>query len=43
MYLHDNSHLLSDFFRLNDDKDQYRKEKFEEVFPEYKNLRTYIK
>ncbi len=41
MYLHDNSHLLADFFRLNDDKDQYRKEVFEEVFPEYKNLRQY--
>lgn len=42
MYLHNNSHLLSDFFRLNDDKDRYRKEIFEDVFPEYINLRSYI-
>lgn len=38
----DQSHLLRDFFRLNDDKDQYRNESFEEVFPEYKNLRSYV-
>lgn len=42
MYLHDTSHLLKDFFRLNDDKDRYRKEIFEDVFPEYINLRSYI-
>lgn len=42
MYLHDNSHLLADFYRLNDDRDQYRKEVFEEVFPEYNNLRSYV-
>jgi radical SAM protein with 4Fe4S-binding SPASM domain len=38
----DDSHLLKDFFRLNDDKDQHRNEKFEEVFPEYINLRSYV-
>ena len=43
MYADDQSHLLKDFFRLNDDKDRYRKENFEEVFPEFKNLRFYAK
>lgn len=38
----DQSHLLSDFFKLNDDKDRYRKEQFEQVFPEYKDLRKYV-
>jgi radical SAM protein with 4Fe4S-binding SPASM domain len=42
MNAEDRSHLLRDFFRLNDDKDQYRKEKFDEVFPEYKKLRDYV-
>jgi hypothetical protein len=42
MYDKDQSHLLSDFFRLNDDKDRYRNEKFEEVFPEFNRLRDYI-
>jgi len=42
MNAEDKSHLLSEFFRLNDDKDRFRKEKFEEVFPEYQNLRDYI-
>lgn len=35
----DQSHLLEEFFRLNDDKDRYRKESFESVFPEYAELR----
>lgn len=35
----DQSHLLTEFFRLNDDKDCCRKEKFENVFPEYAGLR----
>ena len=38
----DCSHLLPTFFKLNDDKDRHRKEVFEEVFPEYKNLRSYV-
>jgi radical SAM protein with 4Fe4S-binding SPASM domain len=42
MWASDASHLLDDFFRLNDDKDRYRNEKFEEVFPEYINLRSYV-
>ena len=37
----DNSHLLSEFFRLNDDKDRYRNQIFEDYFPEYKDLRNY--
>lgn len=37
----DQSHLLTEFFRLNDNRDQYRNEVFEEIFPEYKNLRSY--
>jgi organic radical activating enzyme len=35
------SHLLSEFFRLNDDKDRMRNQKFEEYFPEFKDLRNY--
>jgi hypothetical protein len=38
----DQSHLLKEFFRLNDDKDLYRKESFEETFPEFKKLRDHI-
>lgn len=42
MNLEDKSFLLKEFFRLNDDKDKYRNEKFEGVFPEYQSLRSYI-
>ena len=39
----DKSHLLGDFFRVNDKHDTYRKESFEAVFPEYKELRSYVR
>jgi len=42
MYQDDKSHLLGDFFKVNDQTDEYRKEKFEEVFPEYAELRDYL-
>jgi hypothetical protein len=38
----DRTHLLKEFFRINDRHDAYRKESFETVFPEYKNLRSYV-
>lgn len=38
----DNSHLLGEFFRVNDIHDGYRKELFEDTFSEYKDLRTYV-
>ena len=38
----DQSHLLKEFFRANDTSDNYRKESFETVFPEYKDLRNYV-
>jgi organic radical activating enzyme len=38
----DNSHLLREFFRVNDNTDQYRGEQFEATFPEYKDLRSYV-
>jgi hypothetical protein len=38
----DNSHLLKEFFRVNDTHDAYRKEVFESTFIEYKDLRTYV-
>jgi radical SAM protein with 4Fe4S-binding SPASM domain len=38
----DKSHLLGEFFRVNDVHDQYRKESFEAVFSEYKDLRSYV-
>ena len=39
MNTQDNSHLLKEFFRVNDLHDDYRNEHFETVFPEYINLR----
>jgi radical SAM protein with 4Fe4S-binding SPASM domain len=41
MFDDDKSWLLHEFFSVNDKSDSYRKESFEEVFPEYKDLRTY--
>jgi sulfatase maturation enzyme AslB (radical SAM superfamily) len=38
----DQSNLLREFFRVNDTHDEYRKESFEEIFPEYKDLRSYV-
>jgi radical SAM protein with 4Fe4S-binding SPASM domain len=39
----DNSHHLAGFFKRNDEMDAVRDEKFEDVFPEYKDLRSYVK
>jgi sulfatase maturation enzyme AslB (radical SAM superfamily) len=39
----DNSHILDQFFKDNDPMDRVRNETFEEVFPEYKKLRSYVK
>jgi sulfatase maturation enzyme AslB (radical SAM superfamily) len=36
------SNFLKKFFKLTDDKDKIRNQKFEEFFPEYKNLRNYV-
>ena len=41
MFDDDKSWLLHEFISVNDKHDEYRKEKFEEIFPEYTNLRTY--
>jgi sulfatase maturation enzyme AslB (radical SAM superfamily) len=41
MFDDDKSWLLQNFFSVNDKSDEYRKERFEDVFPEYKDLRTY--
>ena len=38
----DNSHQLTEFFRINDMVDNSRTEKFEAVFPEYAQLRSYV-
>ena len=38
----DNSYLLTEFFRVNDIHDTYRKEKFEDALPEYAELRNYV-
>jgi radical SAM protein with 4Fe4S-binding SPASM domain len=38
----DQSHLLKEFFRLNDDKDRIRNVIFEEMFPEFQTLRSYV-
>ena len=37
-----NSHLLKEFFRVNDTHDRYRNDYFESVFPEYADLRNYV-
>ena len=42
MFDDDKSWLLHKFISVNDKHDDYRKEKFETVFPEYKDLRTYV-
>lgn len=42
MYQDDQSHLLGKFFEINDAKDKIRNECFEDVFPEYKDLRSYV-
>jgi len=42
MYQDDKSHLLKEFFKINDQTDNMRKEKFEDVFPEYKELRDHL-
>lgn len=34
--------LLNEFFSINDRHDTYRKERFEDVFPEYKGLRSHV-
>jgi len=39
----DKSHLLGEFFRVNDTHDAYRKESFETVFPEYQELRSHVR
>ncbi len=42
MYQEDRSHLLAEFFTFTDKLDSNRKEKFEDVFPEYAQLRSYV-
>lgn len=42
MYQDDKSHLLPEFFKITDQIDESRKEKFEDVFPEYKELRSHL-
>ena len=39
----DRTELLGEFFKTNDLHDEYRKEQFESVFPEYKGLRVHVK
>ena len=41
MYQDSKTHLLGEFFRVNDVHDAYRKESFEEIFPELITLRQY--
>lgn len=43
MMSNDTSHLLLDFFQSNDQRDNFRNQRFEDYFPEYKNLRNYAK
>lgn len=41
MLREDRSFLISDFFKINDEKDQHRNESFDETFPEFAGLRKY--
>jgi radical SAM protein with 4Fe4S-binding SPASM domain len=38
----DKTHLLKEFFLVNDRHDEYRKERFEDIFLEYTKLRSYV-
>jgi len=42
MYQNSKTHLLNEFFRVNNVHDAYRKESFEATFPELQTLRTYV-
>ena len=42
MNAEDNSNLLPEFFNVTNKLDQLRKEKFEDIFPEYGDLRGYV-
>lgn len=42
MHRQDNSYLLPKFFQINDARDQHRKQRFEDYFPEYYTLRNYV-
>ena len=42
MHQLDASYLLSDFFHINDVRDNARNENFESVFPEYRDLRQFV-
>lgn len=41
MYQYSKTHLLNEFFRVNDTHDAYRKESFDLTFPELTSLRSY--
>lgn len=43
MMSRDDTNQLAKFFRLTDDKDRARNQKFEDYFPEFKDLRKYVK
>ena len=43
MTSNNDTNLLSKFFRLNDDKDKIRNQLFEDYFPEFKDLRKYVR
>lgn len=42
MFQSDNSHLLESFFKINDQRDQYRQQIFENYFPEFEKLRSFV-
>jgi hypothetical protein len=42
MYQDSKTHLLHEFFRVNDTHDTYRKESFDQTFPELEILRNYV-
>jgi radical SAM protein with 4Fe4S-binding SPASM domain len=42
MYQDSKTHLLHEFFRVNDTHDAYRKESFDQTFPELEILRNYV-
>jgi radical SAM protein with 4Fe4S-binding SPASM domain len=41
MYDDDKSHLIPEFFRINDPLDEWREESFDDVFPELNEMRKY--
>jgi len=41
MYADDKTHQIPEFYRINEPLDVFREEKFDDIFPELKEMRKY--